>query len=136
MSEPTHPWCWAITPHLWYQQYPKRFTDADIRGFLAFLEEKVPTLPTPYAWIVDTGGLLRANRAQRAMLAAYGEKTEAHDREHSAGAAIVAHGLLARGAVKSAYFVNPPVYPYAVFGAVPEAEAWARAQLRKRGVDA
>ena len=39
MSEPTHPWCWAITPHLWHQQYPKRFTDADIRGFLAFLEE-------------------------------------------------------------------------------------------------
>ena len=92
MSEPTHPWGWAITPHLWHQQYPKRFTDADIRGFLAFLEEKVPTLPTPYAWIVDTGGLLRANRAQRAMLAAFPCWCHGYVRQDGAPAFGAPHG--------------------------------------------
>lgn len=130
----THPWFEPIEPHLYRQRYPARFTDGQIRDFLAFMTELVPTLPAPYAWIVDTGGLLRTNRAQRRMLAAYGEATAERDREHSAGAAILAHGVIARSLVKTAYLVSPPVYPYAIVGTDAEGERWARAQLRARGV--
>lgn len=130
----SHPWFEPIEPHLYRQRYPVRFTDAEIREFLAFMTRLVPTLPSPYAWIVDTGGLLRTNRAQRKMLADYGEATAARDRVDSAGAAILAHGMIARGLVKTAYLVSPPVYPYAIVGSEAEGERWARAQLAARGV--
>lgn len=130
----THPWFEPIEPHLYLQRYPKRFTDAEIRDFLAFMTRLVPTLPAPYAWIVDTGGLLRTNRAQRKMLAEYGEATAARDRIDSAGAAILAHGAIARGLVKTAYLITPPVYPYAIVATEAEGERWARAQLAARGV--
>ena len=131
-----HPWVEPIQPHLSRQRYPQHCTDAEIRAFLRFMTELVPTLPAPYAWIVDTGGLLRTNRAQRKMLAEYGEATAERDRQDSAGAAIVAHGLLARGLVRTAYLVSPPVYPHEIFGDDASAERWARARLRERGVDA
>lgn len=132
--ELSHPWFEEIEPHLYLQRYPKRFTDSEIRDFLAFMTELVPTLPAPYAWIVDTGGLLRTNRAQRKMLAEYGEATADRDRVDSAGAAILAHGVIARGLVRTAYLVTPPVYPYAIVSSEAEGERWARAQLAARGV--
>ena len=132
---PTHPWLEPIAPHLYRQRYPWRFTDAEIREFLDFMTGFVPTVPAPYAWVVDTGGLLRTNRAQRQMLAEYGEATAERDRADSAGAAIVAHGMIARGLVKTAYLVSPPVYPHAIFGDDASAERWARARLRARGVE-
>ena len=135
MTDPlTHPWFEPIETHLYRQRYPEQFTDAEIRAFLTFMKRIVPTLPSPYAWIVDTGGLLRTNRAQRKMLADHGEATADRDRADSAGAAIVARSTLARGLVRAAYLVTPPVYPYAVFADDPEAERWARGRLRARGV--
>jgi len=130
----THPWFEPIEDHLYRQRYPQRFDDAQIRDFLAFMTRLVPTLPAPYAWVVDTGGLLRTNRAQRKMLAEYGAATAARDRVDSAGAAIVAPGALARGLVRTAYLVSPPVYPHAIFGDDGAAERWARDQLRSWGV--
>ena len=129
-----HPWIETVGPHLHVQRYPKQFTSAELHEFLAAVEEFIYALPSPYAWVVDIGGMAKADREQRQAITALGERTATYARANSAGTAIVAPNAILRALVKTTYLVNKPPFEVKVVASIDEGVRWARAQLAARGV--
>ncbi|MEM6956280.1 MAG: hypothetical protein AAF645_11345, partial [Myxococcota bacterium] len=86
-------------------------------------------VPRPYGWVVDIGGVMRANAAQRKAIHAMGDRTADFARRYNAGTAVVAKGRIARGLVKTTYLLQKPPYPATVVSTVAEGQRWVREQL-------
>ena len=131
---PEHPWVQTLGPHLYLQTYPARFGDEELAVFLAFTEAFIHAAPTPYAWVVDIGGMMRSSGKQRKAITDLGKRTESWARQHSAGTAIVAKSAIARALVKTTYLVKKPPFEVAVVQTVDEGAEWARKQLSAQGI--
>jgi hypothetical protein len=107
-------------------------SDEDLTAFLAAAEKLILALQTPYAWVVDVGGLLRVTAKQRRMFAEFEDRTKEQDAKLCAGAAIYAPTAFTRGLVTAVFWLSPPAYPTKIVASFEEAEAWARAKLDER----
>jgi hypothetical protein len=127
-----HPWITRVHASLHIQRYPVGLTDKSIMDFVAFSESFILALPTPYAWVVEIEGLVRASRHQRQLVQALGTKLSSYAATHSAGTAIVAKGVILRGVVKTQYLVKAPSFPVKVVDTVERGIQWAEEQLAAR----
>ena len=127
-----HPWITRVHASLHIQRYPLDLTDESIQDFVTFSERFILALPTPYAWVVEIEGLVRASRHQRQLVQALGTKLSSYAAIHSAGTAIVAKGMMLRGLVKTQYLVKAPVFPVKVVDTTERGIQWSEEQLAAR----
>ncbi len=130
-----HPWLKQVEATLFLQQYPRTGTDEELKGMLQAIERVVFSVNGPYAWIVDLGGVLSASATQRRLVSEHEDRTKAHDAKFNAGSALLSRSAITTGIITAIFWLSKPSYPTKVFSDVREAERWARAQLKERGVD-
>jgi hypothetical protein len=126
---PDHPWLGQLDDALFVQSFPRTMTDVELASFLEATAKLVFGKHSPYAWVVDVGGLLHASAKQRRMFADFEMRVREHDRRFCAGAAIFAPHPITRGIVTAVFWLSPPSYPYLVTGSLAEAHAYARHKL-------
>ncbi|MFK8001761.1 MAG: hypothetical protein AB8H86_19355 [Polyangiales bacterium] len=131
-EEELHPWITRVHDSLHIQRYPLDLSDESIREFVDYSERFILALPTPYAWVVEIEGLVRAPRRQRQLVQDLGTKLSSYAAKHSAGTAIVAKGMMLRGLVKTQYLVKAPVFPVKVVDTTERGIQWAKDQLAAR----
>jgi len=130
-----HPWLKQVEATLFVQQYPRSTTDEELKAMLEAVERLVFSLQSPYAWIVDLGGVLAAPASQRRLFSEHEDRTKQHDRKFNAGSALLSRSAITTGIITAVFWLSKPSYPTKVFSDLREAEGWARAQLKDRGVD-
>ena len=130
-----HPWLKQVEATLFLQQYPRTGSDEELKTMLAAIERLVFSMRGPYAWIVDVGGVLAAPASQRRLLSEHEDRTKEHDRRFNAGSALLSRSAITTGIITAVFWLSKPSYPTKVFSDLREAERWARAQLKERGVD-
>jgi hypothetical protein len=130
-----HPWLAQIEGPLFLQQFPRQATDDEVRDMVEHIERLVFSMRSPYAWVVDLGGVLAASASQRRIFSEHEDRTKEHDAQLNAGSAVLTRSALATGLVTAVFWLSKPSYPTKVFSDVREGEAWARAQLKARGVE-
>lgn len=131
---PEHPWLVPKGGHVFVQSYPARFSDEELAAFLHYVHALPPILPTPYAWVIDLGGLFRAPMRQRNAVQARQNDNLELGRLHNAGTAIVADNAIKRGLVRAKYLLTDPAFPVKVVSTVDEGIEWVRGQLAERGI--
>lgn len=129
-----HPWLKQIEATLFLQQFPRTANDRELVEMLALVERLVFSLRSPYAWIVDLGGVMAASASQRRLFSEHEDRTKDHDKQFNAGAALLSRSAITTGIITAVFWVSRPSYPTKVFSDIREAEGWARAQLNARGV--
>ncbi|HMI91762.1 MAG TPA: hypothetical protein VK509_10390 [Polyangiales bacterium] len=130
-----HPWLKQIEATLFVQQLPRQASDEDLVEMLDAVERLVFSLRTPYAWLVDLGGVLGASASQRRLFSDHEDRTKEHDAQFNAGAALLSRSSITAGLITAVFWVSRPSYPTKVFSEIREAERWARSQLKARGVE-
>lgn len=83
----------------------------------------------PFAWVVDASNVKGSSAQERKITADYEQRAAEHLKRFNRGTAFVLPSAIVRGIVTAIYWLVPPPYPHRVFSNVPDAEAWARAQL-------
>ena len=129
-----HPWLKQVEATLFVQQYPRRASDDELVDVLAAIERLVFSLRSPYGWIVDLGGVMTASASQRRLFSEHEDRTKEHDKQWNAGAALLSRSAITTGIITAVFWLSKPSYPTKVFSDIREAEGWARAQLKARGV--
>lgn len=119
---------------LFLQVYPRSASDEELRGMLAAVERLVFSLHSPYAWLVELGGVMNTSASQRRIFSEHEERTKEHDRKFNAGSALLSRSALTAGVITAVFWLSRPSYPTKVFSDLREAERWARSQLVARGV--
>ena len=130
-----HPWLKQIEATLFIQQYPRWATDEELIEMLDAVERLVFSLHAPYAWLVDLGGVLTASASQRRIFSEHEDRTKEHDARFNAGSALLSRSAITSGIITAVFWLSKPSYPTKVFSEIREAERWARAQLKARGVE-
>jgi hypothetical protein len=130
-----HPWLKQVEATLFVQQYPRRASDDELIEMLDAIERLVFSLRTPYAWLVDLGGVMTASAGQRRMFSNHEDRTKEHDAKLNAGAALLSRSAITTGIITAVFWLSKPSYPTKVFSEIRDAERWARAQLKARGVE-
>jgi hypothetical protein len=130
-----HPWLKQVEATLFLQQYPRTGTDEELKGMIDAVERLVFSLNSPYAWLVDLGGVLGAPASQRRLFSEHEDRTKEHDRKFNAGSALLSRSAITTGIITAVFWLSKPSYPTKVFSDVRDAERWARTQLKERGVD-
>jgi hypothetical protein len=130
-----HPWLKQIEATLFVQQFPRQASDQELVEMLDCVERLVFSLHTPYAWLVDLGGVLGASASQRRLFSDHEDRTKEHDAKLNAGSALLSRSPITAGIITAVFWLSKPSYPTKVFSEIREAERWARAQLKARGVE-
>ncbi|MDB4965256.1 MAG: hypothetical protein JWN44_945 [Myxococcales bacterium] len=89
----------------------------------------------PYVIVHDGRRAVRPTPKQRAMAAEQQKRDADVAHRWLRGAALVVANPLLVGVVTAINWLFPPPYPQKIFWKMPEAEAWADAQLRGTAVD-
>jgi len=130
-----HPWIKQVEATLFVQLLPRRANDDELLEMVEAVERLVFSLRAPYAWIVNLGGVLTAPASQRRIFSDHEDRTKEHDAQFNAGAALLSRSPITAGIITAVFWVSRPSYPTKVFSEIHEAERWARAQLKARGVE-
>ena len=127
-----HPWIEILEPSLYLQSFPARIVDEELAGFLVALDGFIRAQRRAFAWVVQADATVSSSAGQRRMFAEAELRLQEYDRVLCAGTSFVLSSPVMRGVVTAVYWLAPPVYPYRFFATLPEAQAWAKAQLTAR----
>ena len=130
-----HPWLKQVEGSLFVQQFPRRATDEELIEMVDAVERLIFSVRGPYAWLVDLGGVLTASASQRRICSDHEDRTKEHDAQFNAGSALLSRSPITTGIITAVFWLSKPSYPTKVFSEIREAERWARAQLKARGVE-
>ncbi len=111
-------------------------TDAEFRAYLDDMTRLVVARREPNVTILDARAAGSTPATQRRMQADWLEKHDAELRRYSAGTAFIITSAMVRGILTAILWLQPMAAPHVVVATFEEAEAWAREQLRARGVAA
>lgn len=129
-----HPWVTSLGGGIYLQSYPdsKAELSGGLAEFIGCYKAAITKIPTPYAWVVELGGMMRASSSDRRAIEALGDDTAAYARVHNAGTAIVAKSRIARGLVKGVYLVKSPPFDVEIVASREAGLAWVSAKLAAR----
>ncbi len=131
-----HPWIDYSEAPLYRQIFPAEGTWDDVVAFRTAVNDVVCSATDPFAWVIDLGRGLGATADARARryFADEDERLAPLNRALCAGVAFYVPKATTRGLITAVYWMAPPVFPYSFFSKLEEARAWAKGQLRSRGV--
>lgn len=130
-----HPWLEQIEASLFLQRLPKRAIDKELAGMLEAVEKLIFSMSSPYAWVVDLSHIQIASASQRKLFTQHEKRTAEQDQKYNAGSGLFADSAFTRGLVTATFWMVKPSYPTKICSNLRDAEIWARAQLRERGVN-
>jgi hypothetical protein len=110
-------------------------TDAEFQDYLASMENMMVMRRGTNCTILDATRAGNTPALQRRMQADWLKRNEELLRKHSAGTAFVINSPLVRGLLTAILWMSPMATPHTVVASLDEAERWAAAQLRARGVE-
>jgi hypothetical protein len=110
--------------------------DHELTSYLAEMESRVLARRQTSATVMDATLVRSVTARQRRMQAEWMEKHEEALARVSVGSAFVITSAMVRGALTAILWLKPMPTPHVVVSTVAEAEAWCRAKLRERGVEA
>lgn len=111
-------------------------TDQELAHHHTEMESRVLARRRISATLVDATNVRSVTARQRRMQAEWIEKNEETLARFSVGSAFVITSSLVRGTLTAILWLKPMPTPHVVVSTFAEAEAWCRAQLRERGVEA
>lgn len=135
LPEKIHPWIDVKDFPLLRQRYPANFSDSDLEAFIVSLQQVIPAIEQPFAWVVDVDAMVKSTAHQRKIMAESEKRMAEHDRMFCVGSALYVANPIIRGIVTAVFWLSPPVYPYTLVGDLKAGENWALRKLQLAGVD-
>lgn len=109
-------------------------TDAEFQSYLERMETLVLQRRETNCTILDASRAGDTPAKQRRMQAEWLKRNDALLKAYSVGTAFVITSPLVRGLLTAILWLTPMPTAHVVVASIDEAEAWARARLRERGV--
>ncbi len=110
-------------------------TDAEFQDYLTRMEKMILSRRETNCTILDATRAGNTPPVQRRMQADWLKRNEDLLRQYSAGTAFVIDSSLVRGLLTAILWMSPMATPHTIVASLDEAESWAAAQLRARGIE-
>lgn len=109
-------------------RYPSVISEDDLRKTLA-RQSEIILRATPFAMLIDMSAGATLQAVQRKAVADSLQPLKDVMMQNMVGLAVVVASVLTRGAITAVGWVQPPGFPFKVFGALPDAEQWIAQRL-------